>query len=616
MGSVALIEQAIINAAHNQNLIVPNKKQTDDRINNVVEIDTDDDDDDSNDAVAGAYVVDPKTGIHDWVGSTDINSLYPSAIRTFNMGPETLVAQLRPTMTEEYLKNKVAEENISMTTALHNLFGTLEYQEVLKRTDVKIWVDFEQPEKESFELTAGEIYDLIFSSDSGWCITANGTIFKTDKAAIIPKLLGDWYSERKSMQKKSKELAKAAESASDEEEKTKLQAESDYWDTMQYLRKILLNSLYGALLNPYMRFFDKRIGQSVTLTGRCITKHMASKINEILTGEYDHMGDAIVYGDTDSSYFSLDTALKNNKELTELYKDFTINKDNMVELYDAVSDEANASFDEFLKNGFNVNTDFAVIKAGREIVASKALFIKKKRYAALIYDKEGTRKDKGNKAGEIKAMGLDLKRSDTPKYVQQFLENILELVLTGCEEAEVIKEVKLFKTEFREKPAWEKGTPKKVNSLTDYTNKYNQSRNPDELMHLQQQMVRVKTAKERDKLKKEIEKAKRVTIPGHVMASIEYNKLRKMYNDYYSMPIQDGQKIIVCKLKENPMNIKSVAYPTDESNLPEWFKKLPFDDDLMEETIVDKKVHNLLYVLGWDLSRAKNSTTFDDFFEF
>lgn len=211
MGSVALIEQAIINAAHNQGLIVPNKKQTDDRINNVVEVEVDDDDDDANDAVAGAYVVDPKTGIHDWVGSVDINSLYPSTIRTFNMGPETLIAQLRPTMTEEYLKNKVVEENISMTTALHDLFGTLEYQEVLKKSNVKIWIDFEQPEKESFELAAHEIYDLIFSSDSGWCITANGTIFKTDKAAIIPKLLGDWYSERKVMQKKSKELASLAE---------------------------------------------------------------------------------------------------------------------------------------------------------------------------------------------------------------------------------------------------------------------------------------------------------------------------------------------------------------------------------------------------------------------
>lgn len=324
----------------------------------------------------------------------------------------------------------------------------------------------------------------------------------------------------------------------------------------------------------------------------------------------------ILVHNTDSIYFSLDSALKNNDHLTGLYEKFDINKESMVELYDAVADEANASFAGFLQDNFNVNADFAVIKAGREIVASKALFIKKKRYAALVYDKEGTRKDKGDKQGEVKAMGLDLKRSDTPKYVQQFLERILELVLTGGTEKEVIEEVKTFKTEFREKPAWEKGTPKKVNALTDYTNRYNQSRNPDELMNLQAQMVRVKTSKERDKIKKDMEKARRITVPGHVMASIEYNKLRKMNNDQYSMPIQDGQKIIVCKLTDNPMKIKSVAYPIDETNLPEWFKKLPFDNDLMEETIVDKKVYNLLYVLGWDLSMADNSTTFGEFFSF
>ena len=59
---------------------------------------------------------------------------------------------------------------------------------------------------------------------------------------------------------------------------------SAYWKMMQQIRKILLNSLYGALLNKHCRFYDKRLGQSVTLTGRSITKHMASTINETLTG--------------------------------------------------------------------------------------------------------------------------------------------------------------------------------------------------------------------------------------------------------------------------------------------------------------------------------------------
>lgn len=81
-----------------------------------------------------------------------------------------------------------------------------------------------------------------------------------------------------------------------DEDFAKLQEE--YWDKLQLVKKILLNSLYGAILQSGCRFFDKRIGQSTTLTGRQIAKHMAAKVNEIITGSYDHVGKAIIYGDS------------------------------------------------------------------------------------------------------------------------------------------------------------------------------------------------------------------------------------------------------------------------------------------------------------------------------
>ena len=56
--------------------------------------------------------------------------------------------------------------------------------------------------------------------------------------------------------------------------------------------------MYGALLNPGCRFFDKRIGQSTTLTGRVIARHMDAYVNECITGKYDHVGEAIIYGDS------------------------------------------------------------------------------------------------------------------------------------------------------------------------------------------------------------------------------------------------------------------------------------------------------------------------------
>jgi hypothetical protein len=165
-------------------------------------------------------------------------------------------------------------------------------------------------------------------------------------------------------------------------------------------------------------------------------------------------------------------------------------------------------------------------------------------------------------------MGLDLKRSDTPKFMQEFLSHLLQEVLDGADKDAVIEMIKVFKKEFKTRPAWEKGSPKRVNNLTNYTRQY--------------------------------EKTGRCGV-GHVMAAINWNRLRKMHGDQYSGVITDGQKVIVCKLKSNPLNINSIAYPTDQAHLPEWFKELPFDDSEMEDTIVTQKVENLLGVLDWDL---------------
>ena len=104
---------------------------------------------------------------------------------------------------------------------------------------------------------------------------------------------------------------------------------------------------------------------------------------------------------------------------------------------------------------------------------------------------------------------------------------------------------------------------------------------------------------------------------GHALAAINYNYLRRLNSDNYSMKIVDGMKIIVCKLKPNALNMTSIAYPTDELRLPDWFKELPFDDNEMERTLVDEKIENLLGVLGWDLrSNTDTKSTFDDLFTF
>jgi len=551
MGAVAVTEQAIINEAHQQGLIVQNRKNRDE----------------SNDTqAAGAYVAFPKKGMHDWIGAIDINSLYPSAIRALNMACETIIGQLRPIMTDRYIKEKI-DSGLSFADAWENMFGSLEYSAVMAgEVGTEITIDWETGGSDV--MSAADVWRMIFDSSQPWILSANGTIFKYDKKGIVPGLLERWYAERKELQAKKKEATTPEDKA--------------FWDKRQLVKKINLNSLYGAILNPGCRFFDKRIGQSTTLTGRAIARHMDSYVNECIHGEYNHTGDAIIYGDTDSVYFTAWPALKREVESGRM----EWNKDICVELYDSIGEQVNESFPGFMERAFHTPRDMgAIIKGGRELVAEKGLFIKKKRYAVLIYDLENNRLDINGKPGKVKAMGLDLKRSDTPKTVQDFLSELLLKVLTGTQQDEIYDRVREFKLAFQDRPAWEKGTPKRVNNLTKYT--------ADEA------------------------RLGKANMPGHVRAAMNWNTLRRMHGDNYSMSIVDGMKTIVCKLKDNPLGFTSVGYPTDENHIPTWFKDLPFDDNKMEAGIVDQKVENLLGVLDWDIpNHTEIKTTFDSLFTF
>jgi len=554
MGAVAVTEQGIVNEAHNRGLQVPNRRKRDDT---------------ENTQAAGAYVAFPKKGLHKWIGSMDLNSLYPSVIRALNMDPATIVGQIRPEISEARVTEDMGLKKKSFAGSWEGRFSTEEYEAVMdRRKDIALTVDWE--DGRSDVLSGAELYQAIFDSQMPWMLSSNGTIFTTEHEGVIPGLLKRWYAERKDMQKM---LKKAKDAGND--------AEIEYWDKRQLVKKINLNSLYGAILNPGCRFFDKRIGQSTTLTGRTIVKHMSAEVNKVITGTYDHVGEAMIYGDTDSCYFSGYPVLKEQIDSGQIPWD----KDNVITLYDQVCEAANETFPKFMLDAFHCPKSRSdVIAAAREIVAESGLYITKKRYAALVYDVEGFRSDTDGKPGKVKAMGLDLRRSDTPVFMQQFLSELLLMVLTDVPQADILERITQFRKEFSERPGWEKGSPKRANKIGHY-----------------------------QRLE---EKQGKANMPGHVRASINWNTLKRMNGDKYSQEIVDGMKVIVCKLKQNPLGYTSVAYPTDELRIPDWFKELPFDDAAMAETIIDNKLDNLIGVLNYPLEDTKQHTTFGSLFEF
>lgn len=632
MGAVATIDNAVVIEAHERGLVCPNKRD-----NRATDI-----------RAAGGWVAQPKIGLHQWIGSSDLNSLYPSVIRALNMSPETIVGQLNQSSTLHAIDDfESAAKKNTFAMWWNDRFCPLEMDKFFENNNhEKMTLNFE--DGNNYEVTGAELRKIVFASGQPWNISANGTIFRTDFEGVIPGLLTRWYSERKQLQALMRiygalldneknvgyqvppELVKdenldsnvvhsnhydqvqcfnpaTLEHLVEEEDSAGIidylnkhnlklkngkaifrdQAEckkiASFWDKRQLVKKISLNSAYGALLNAGSRFFDQRIGQSTTLTGRNITKHMAAKTNEMITGEYDHYGDSCIYGDTDSAYFSAYPAMKELIDAGEI--EWT--KESISALYDAISDEVSDTFPTFMHETFNIPIDAStgVIKAGREIVAESGLFIKKKRYAALVYDDEGTRRDVNGKAGKVKAMGLDLRRSDTPKFVQEFLSEVLLATLTRQGEDVVIEMIKKFKTKFDAMKPWEKGSPKAVNNLSKYRDKQEQA--------LADKMAGKKGSD---------------AMPGHVRASLNWNRLRDIHGDRHIGMIKDAQKIIVCKLKETANNrYASIAYPVDEAHLPDWFIELPFDEDAMMESVVTQKLRNLLGVLKWDLDKANKA---------
>lgn len=642
LGAVAVTEQAIINEAHRRGMVVPDRVRPHQSEHSVY----DEAHAELEQKAAGGWVQHPKAGLHQWVGSMDLNSLYPSVIRALNMSPETIVAQIRTTRTDteimQYMTQPGAKRN--MGDWWNDRFHVLEMQPFYDM-DNSERLDLDFADGTHAVVTGAELRQLVFNADNHWCISANGTIFRTDTQGVVPSLLERWYAERKTLQAikqtyqqlavgivldtevdyhelstglsthsgttadardpqqvfSEQALQQNAASAnpddllrymrnhqlsfdsqgrvvhSDPEELKKI---ISFWDKRQLVKKINLNSAYGGLLNVGCRFYDKRLGQSTTLTGRSITRHMTAKTNELIDGVYDHEGRAVIGGDTDSVYFSAYPTLQADIDAGSIVWD----RDTVVSLYDTIADSVSDSFADFVCETFNVPIKSGqVLRCGREVAGVSALFTKKKRYAILVFDEEGVRHDVGDSPGKLKITGLDIRRSDTPKRVQEFLRDVLMLTLTTKDEESVIQHIRQFKTEFAKLDPWHKGMPKAVNNLSNYMSKLD------------------RWASQRAAGRR----CANPSVPGHVMASINWNNLRQRYGDHHSMPILDGQKVVVCYLQpHNDLKMRSVAYPVDEPHLPDWFVNLPFDTELMEATVIDKKLHNLLSVLSWDLARS------------
>ena len=551
LGTVTITEQAILRRLHRKGQICFDKTE---------HLDTG--------TIPGAFVVKPIGGMYDWVWSVDINSLYPSVIRAINISPEVVVGQFDLAETEaEWARlfemyggsNAASDQKRRQAGALAwgHFTGVLEYHHIIEETDHNLTLYIEGDD-EPVTATAKEWKKII--RDNNWSVSANGTVFTLDRDGIVTECMADWYNERKEYQGKKKAAPEGSE-------------ERAYWDMIQQVRKIFLNATYGAYLNTAFRFFDPRLGRSVTLTGRCITKHMIREGCRLQTGNYDFDRDAIVYGDTDSAYLTLSKYLREKGVASHLD-----NKEEIVKIADGLGSEINESFPSFMDREFLIGEERGgVIRAGREVVADRGLFGDnvKKRYALHVINNEGEWSDK------MKIMGMEPQRSDTPKYIQVFLtEQLTDAVRNGKSYDEIRSRVEEYREDvFRKMEPWRRGRPCGVSNLEVNSKKLE---NYDDMRA--QGYINVK----------------KPTIHFSVTAANNTNHLMDLFNEQHWDYINDGEKIEILDLLDNPYGINSVAIRAGEVIVPDWFKNLPFDNFGHEQKLITQKMNNIFGTLGWN----------------
>jgi len=358
--------------------------------------------------IAGAYVKEPQVGGHNWVMSFDLNSLYPHLIMQFNISPEKMVNGMRQDVNVDKMLNK--------------------------------------------ECNLNEVYRL------GHTVTPNGVMFKRDKQGFLPELMEKFYDERKAWKKKMIGYQKELETVSDNVQRKELETKIKHAYNNQQVRKIALNSAYGALANQYFAFFSIDLAEAITMSGQLVIKWAEKTINDYLNEVLKTKKDYVIAMDTDSVYITMDALVQ--QVLPDASKE---------EVVDFLC-KAEVQLENILEKGF---IDFAKytnafqqkMEMGREAIADRGIWTAKKRYILNVHDMEGVRFAKP----KLKLMGIETAKSSTPQWVRTRLEEAIKIVMQGDEE-QLWDYVETARKEFRELPPEKVSFPRGCNNLGQYSN--------------------------------------------------------------------------------------------------------------------------------------------------
>jgi len=642
LGTVRYVETAIVNRAHHvHNLIVRDKNGP------------------SSDGgiVDGALVLDTVPGLHEWLGSVDINSLYPSVIRALNISPEMIIGQFISGNCSKDLKSngrRFAPENNSQLPEWKRALvsrnfdrknpnrppdiggitdGEYDWAGIIEGDDLEHTLRLGEVGKKQLgtdedDLTfTGAEWLVVFSSQK-WAISAYGTVFDQSRGlGIISASLEAWYSERKSLQAQKKiwqlEVKRLIKEGGTQAEIDAAELKVEDFELMQMSKKLTLNSTYGAMLSPHFGLGRKEMGASVTACGRAITNHMVTSIAEQITGKKAevtwYFGDSKKHNKEDEESFNSKRSacfIIDDQQLSDVtllsdtdscyFKTMKTTKAEAIARADQIADVVNEEFPEFMRYTFRCTSDKydSLIKAGREIVGRRGLFLEaKKKYTIRVIDLDGM------EVFKLKMMGSELKKVDTPKVIQDFLKQLMGLILDGHPDLQerydtkeltaskafdliresTEKELELFVNKSRKDLVFKVDNPitlgaaKGINNLDAYYAEWART-----------EKINVGKCK----------------LPGHVRAAINYNETVQHFEGTSGKLLKSGDKGLIFYLKPNEFCLKSIAIPVDFEHFPKWFdENFQLDLKLTEEKMIDSKIEGIYEALDWEIPTPQKTLT-------
>ena len=495
------------------------------------------------DSYAGGYLLEPTPGLYSYVSDADFTSLYPSIIKSLNLGIETLMGRI------------ITKDNYEQYNSL----------EQLKQLEPDTILNIEKLSNKTYSLKECQIKikDLIeIIEENNWSISASGAFYRNDIKSISCEVLEDWFKQREHYRELKKKAGKK-----EDWENYKL------YDLYQLAFKILQNALYGTYAINGWRYTDgyKICSSSITNSGQRLTKESIIFINDKLENIINNgRKEFVIASDTDSAYIELKDLL-NLKYPDVIDEEEKISK--LIELSQELITEANQNLDNISKKVFNIQSKH-YFELKQEVIVKKAYWSGKRRYAMWIVNKEGVPIPSDHKDA-LDMKGLDIMKSNFPPLFRDFGEELIKKILFDTPKSDVDKYILDFRKSL-DIISWKKLLkPTGLKKLDEYI-----SQKPTTGEIFSKLALKCPT-----------------NTKGAIYTNdlIRFKKQTKQYDTF-----QVGDKMYLAYLKENPYRIEVLGLNgyNDSPDVLEFIEKY-IDRNQMFDSVIKNKIMNLYEDLGW-----------------